>query len=226
MKKCLLFLNGDPPDGDTLDNIANDKRAGIYGDIFCTDGAYCYLSQYLMPDVLIADFDTLSREEVDSEKVEIITFGTEKDYTDGFLAIKIIAERGYNDVDIYGAYGGRPDMAESNYFLLVYALSKGVKARFCGKMQTYLCTDSFNKSLPKGSTVSVVPFSDELHILYTKGLKYALAGYTMKKIDGVDSSDYIMGVSNESIEDRVEIAFGSGYALVFVKENGGTEKCG
>ena len=222
MKKCLLFLNGDPPDDNTLNKIANDRSAGVSGDIYCTDGAYRYLSRYVLPDVLIADFDTLRREEADPEKMEIISFGAEKDFTDGFLAIVKIAERGYTEVDIFGAYGGRPDMAESNYFLLVYALSKGVKARFCGETHTYLCTDFFSVNLPKGSTVSVVPFSDELHILYTKGLKYALADYTMKKIEGVDAQGYVMGVSNESTEDRVEIAFGKGYALVFVKENGGT----
>ena len=219
MKKCLLFLNGEPPGSAMLANLKKESGKGI--DVFCTDGAYRYLSEYIVPDVLIADFDTLTREEVDSDKTEILSFGAEKDYTDGFLAIKIIVERGYTDVDIYGAYGGRPDMAESNYFILAYALRKGVRAKFCGNMQTSMCTGTFCEVLPKGSLVSVVPFSDELHILYTKGLKYALTDYTMKKIDGIDAPEYIMGVSNESTEDRVEIAFTEGVALVFVKENGG-----
>ena len=221
MKKCFLFLNGNPPSDDTLSKIAKEKLDGKCGDIFCTDGAYRYLTRYVTPDVLIADFDTLTREEVDEKRTEIVSFGTEKDFTDGFLAIKILVERGYTDVDIFGAYGGRPDMAESNYFILAYALSNGVRARFCGEMQTVMCNGSFTANLPKGSTISVVPFSDELHILYTKGLKYALADYTMKKFDGVCARDYIMGVSNVNVDNEVEIAFGRGIALVFVKENGG-----
>lgn len=214
--KGILFLNGDPPQVDIIKTIASE-----YGEsaIYCTDGAYNYLTDYLNPGVIIGDFDSLDRTSI--KRGEIITFDSDKNFTDGYLALKIMTERGFTDIDIYGAYGGRPDMAESNFTLLTFALKKGIKARFCGGTVAYMINGMLAEYVKKGVTVSLVPFSDNLHILYTRGLKYVLTDYTMKKFDNVDSADYIMGVSNISEEEHIEIAIDSGIALVFIEEKAG-----
>lgn len=216
MKKGILFLNGTPPRQNCIENIAARKRTEKFS-VFCTDGAYTYITPFIRPDAVVGDFDSLDRQSVVGES-EIIAFSADKDYTDGYLAVKIMIERGYEDIDIYGAYGGRPDMAESNYVLLALALKAGISARFCGEMNTYMINGSISFSAAKDAVVSLVPFTDSVHILYTKGLKYALSDYTMQKLEGIESVDYVMGVSNAGMGNQAEIALDAGVALVFVEE--------
>lgn len=212
--KGLLFLNGTPPLKTEIEKaVAENKDSKIY----CTDGAYTYLSNVCLPNTVVGDFDSVAREEINC-KCEIITFNADKDFTDGFLAIKIMAERGFTDIDIYGAYGGRPDMVQSNYDILSFALKRNIKARFVGEMNTYLVKGHLKKTVKKGATVSVVPFTDSVHILYTKGLKYALSDYNMFKFDSVCSPGYIMGVSNVSADENIEISVDKGIATVFIQE--------
>lgn len=214
MKKAVLFLNGKPPQRSEIEAVFADPSVLL---VFCTDGAYTYLLPHL-PDAVVGDFDSVARARIQSG-VEIISFGAEKDFTDGYLAMKILLERGYTDIDVYGAYGGRPDMQESNYTLLALALKKGARARLCGKQNTYLCNGEITLSLAKGATFSLVPFTDTVHIVYTKGLKYALTDYTMRKFETVDAPDYVMGVSNEATgEEDVRVAVSDGVALVFAEE--------
>ena len=212
MKKAVLFLNGKPPQRSEMNAVFADPSVQL---VFCTDGAYNYLLPHL-PDAVVGDFDSLSRARIQSG-VEIISFGAEKDYTDGFLAMKILLERGYTDIDVYGAYGGRPDMQESNYTLLALAHKKGARARLCGRQTAFLCDGDCTLSLKAGARFSLVPFTDTVHIVYTKGLKYALSDYTMHKYDGVDAPDYIMGVSNEATGEDVQLRVSSGIALLFAE---------
>lgn len=212
--KGLLFLNGEPPKAEEIRRaLSENPDAAVY----CTDGAYGYLSDTALPHTVVGDFDSFDEHGIDASCEKVI-FGADKDFTDGVLAVKIMHERGIDDIDIYGAYGNRPDMAESNYSILAYAYKKGIKARFCGDMNTYLTCGTVSAHVKIGATVSVVPYSDKLHILYTKGLKYTLEDYDMYKFANVDAPDYIMGVSNESAETVVEISVSEGLALIFIQE--------
>lgn len=217
LRKGILFLNGESPSDEYISAAYESYTSGAVSGVYCTDGAYSYVSKFFTPTAVLGDFDSqdVNGIDVDCEK---IAYKAEKDYTDGFLAIKVMAERGFNCIDIYGAYGGRPDMAESNYIMLALARKLGIKARFCGDCKTYLIGELFKTEVKKGSTVSVVPYTDSAHILYMKGLRYGLSDYTMTKLDTVDNPDYIMGVSNESSSDKVEIAVTDGLALVFIHE--------
>lgn len=219
VKKGILFLNGEPPACRELREIAIRKKENEIA-VFCTDGAYAYVVPFMQPDAVVGDFDSLDKNAV-HESCEVIAYSFDKDYTDGYLAVKIMIERGFTDIDIFGAYGGRPDMAESNYTLLALALKSGVRARFCGKMSAYMTNGLFCAQAQTGATLSLVPFTDVLHILHTKGLKYALTDYTMKRFDGIESSRYIMGVSNVCECESVEISVGNGVALVFIEEKSG-----
>ena len=217
MKKGILFLNGEPPAKDELRAVAKAHSGDPALAVYCTDGAYRYVRGTIVPDTVLGDFDSMPRKEAVGV-CEILEYPPEKDYTDGFLAVKIMIERGFTEIDIFGAYGGRPDMSESNFGLLALAHKAGVRARFCGKMQTYLVGDVFSAEIRKGATVSVVPFSDMVHIVYTKGLKYALRDYVMYKYADVDTPEYIMGVSNEALGGRAEVAIDTGLALIFVQQ--------
>ena len=80
--KGLLFLNGTPPLKTEIEKaVAENKDSKIY----CTDGAYTYLSNVCLPNTVVGDFDSVAREEINC-KCEIITFNADKDFTDGFLS--------------------------------------------------------------------------------------------------------------------------------------------
>ncbi len=217
MKKGILFLNGEPPAAMHLQAVQKAKQADAALGVYCTDGAYRYVSPYLLPDTVLGDFDSLPLSAV-HPSCEKAVYPADKDYTDGFLAVKVMLSRGYDHIDIYGAYGGRPDMAQSNFALLALARAHGIRARFCGDMQTYLIGETFTLPVRRGATVSLVPFTDTVHIVYTKGLKYALHDHTMRAYADLDAPDYIMGVSNEGCGTEAEVRIDKGLALLFVQQ--------
>ena len=81
-------------------------------------GIYC-LDQ--IPDLLIGDLDSVPPEQIDSmasQAVEIQRFPVEKDETDLELALFEVARRGYKEIFLVGALGGRIDQTLANLFLL------------------------------------------------------------------------------------------------------------
>ena len=199
--KAYLFLNGDPPR-----RLPEKDRLSV-----CADGAYTYLAaRNYLPDVVLGDFDSVSLTAVDPA-VEIVRFPVEKDYTDGHLAVRLLAERGCTELEIYGAFGGsRPDHALCNYSLLAYARELGMQAVLADDAYTVrLLTGTYSATAAKGAVVSLVPFSDEIHILYTKGLKYVAEGLTVDKT-------HIVSVSNAALGGMFSVSV-TGSALLFVE---------
>lgn len=199
--KAYLFLNGDPP----IRLPAKDRFS------VCADGAYTYLAnRNYRPDAVLGDFDSVELSAVDPA-VEIIRFPIEKNYTDGHLAVQLLAERGCTDLEIYGAFGGnRPDHALCNYSLLAYARELGMHAVLQGDVYTVrLITGTFTGTAATNAVVSLVPFSDEIHILYTKGLKYAAERLTVDKTS-------IVSVSNAALGGQFSVSV-TGSALLFVE---------
>lgn len=105
IQKAILFLNGEKPEKEILDNF-NFKDYFIV----CADGAFNYAQDIALPNLILGDFDSLDISSIAPEsKMELKKFPIEKDYTDGYLSVLEIAERGYKDIYILGAGGGRID---------------------------------------------------------------------------------------------------------------------
>jgi len=64
-------------------------------------------------------------------------------------------------------------------------------------------------NVKKGYYISIVPFSDSLHIINTEGLKYKIIN---KKLH----FDQTLGISNIATEDVVKISVKSGCGIVFL----------
>lgn len=202
MKKGLVFLNGTPPTVDTLKTI--DYKDKI---IICADGAYDYLSSYAIPDVLIGDFDSITKV---PSNVNVKRFPVDKDFTDGHLAILELKERGVTEAEIYGAYGGRPDHEFGNFALLALADSLKIKAVIKGDYDIYFVKKEISLKVRKNMTVSIVPFSDEAHILSCQGLKFSASDLKMNKL-------HLIGLSNTAISDEIYLSVGEGSVLLFVQ---------
>lgn len=203
-KRAVIFLNGDPPtQGEILASMAGDPFA------ICADGAYSYLKGVVRPHVLLGDFDSLDPAEVE-EGVRVVRFPADKDYTDGHLAVELALGEGCRTADIYGGFGGRPDMAYANLSLLYQLKRNGGYGRLIGGGYTVtLESGAFSAEVKPGACVSLVPFFESAHILSTKGLKYPLS-------DAVLDRMHILGVSNVATESRVA-AETEGELLVFIQ---------
>lgn len=201
MKRGLIFLNGNPPPKEVLASID-------YTDAFivCADGAYDYLKDYVYPDVLLGDFDSIKA--IPRGK-EVKRFPVDKDYTDGHLAVLEMSGHA-EEIEIYGAGGGRPDHEYANYALLALAASKGMKAVIKGDYDVYYVEKELSERVEKNKTVSIVPYTDTAHILSSEGLKFCAGGLTLNKL-------HLIGMSNTSIGEKVNVKVGGGAVLVFIQ---------
>ena len=203
-------MNGKPPSKEMLTGL--DYKDSI---VVCADGAYDYLSEFCVPDILVGDFDSLKKrpDNGDLSKLKakkIIKLEVEKDFTDGHIAMLELIKAGADKIFIYGALG-EPDHELSNYSLLLLAKevlkdSVIVTERF----KIYVASGEFSCPVGVGKIVSLVPFTDEAHILRTKGLKFSA-------FDEVWNKYHIKGISNVSTADAVELTLKSGAVLVFAE---------
>lgn len=204
MKKGLIFLNGDSPRDELLKSI---DYADKY--IVCADGAYDYLKKFAKPNILLGDFDSVK--EVPSD-IKTKRFPVDKDFTDGHLAVLEAHDAGVTEVEIYGAFGGRPDHEYANFALLALCHSLGMNGVIRGAYDIYFSADRLKAKVQKNMTVSIVPYSDTAHIISSKGLKFCASGLTLNKV-------HLIGMSNTAIADEIEVEVGSGSVLIFVQRS-------
>lgn len=160
--KGILLLNGEPHSGDI--DCTNALT-------YCCDGAYNWAKGKVRIDKNIGDFDSL--EEAPSPPPEEV-YPSEKDYTDGEIALKKLIAAGVEEIEIYGGGGGREDHFLGNLHLLYLAHMSGVKCKMHTKNSIIFCQDGkivFENCVKK--TVSVLPFGSALHIIDSRGLKYS-----------------------------------------------------
>ena len=201
MNRAVILLNGEPYLGQI-----DDKDAVVY----CCDGAYEWAKGRVRIDETLGDFDSLEYLP-DPPPKEI--YPSEKNFTDGEIALFRAVEAGAEYIQIYGGGGGREDHFIGNLHLLLAAKKRGSYAEmitahariFLGEGEVRLCGC-------KGKTVSIVPFGGDAHIMESEGLKYPLDRLTLEY-------GTARGISNVVTEDEARFVAASGRVLVFVDEN-------
>ena len=202
-KKACIFASGPVSDYNFISSVVDTN---IY--VLCADGGleHC-LKCGISPDVVIGDMD--SYDGTVDEKI-LIKHPAEKDDTDTALCIKHAIEKGYSDIIIFGAVGGRFDHSFANIQLLLYCKEKGVNCTLCDKETIFVVHNETAKMpIKKGTTVSIFSISVKSNNVTLKGLKYPLESATL-------SSDFPLGISNVSISDQIEIAVEDGTLLVVI----------
>lgn len=202
-KKAYIFASGPVSDYNFVSSLL-DKDSYI----LCADGGleHC-LKCGISPDVVIGDMDSYNGK-VD-DKI-LIKYPTEKDDTDTSLCIKHAIEKGYNEIDVFGAIGGRFDHSFANVQLLLYCKERGVNCRLCDKETVFVVHNEMVKiPIEKGTTVSMFSLSVKSKNITLKGFKYPLERAKM-------SNDFPLGVSNISVSEEIEIAVEDGTLLVVI----------
>jgi len=128
-KRAIIALNGE------LKGNKEEYKKLIGGKdvlfVAADGGALLLESIGFLPDVIIGDFDSLTKAQYQRyEKMgaKILKYPVEKDETDGELALRYCRESGLNNIIIIGFAGGRLDQQLANIFLLEYAFRNGMTA--------------------------------------------------------------------------------------------------
>ena len=199
MKTAALILNGTyiPP-----------KIDGGY--VLCADGGFNLLQTIGGKcDAVLGDCDSIN--DLPSN-IKLIPYPKAKNETDGYLAVLYLLSEGYKRINIYGALGGRADMAMGNIELLAVArhlgieaviYDKGTEIRFISSGET-LCL-----KCKKGDTISVLPYTDSIAFIHSNGLAYPLDGLTIERLSS-------RGMSNAATEESVTMEVKTGKAFVYI----------
>ncbi|MDG1226973.1 MAG: thiamine diphosphokinase [Polaribacter sp.] len=196
-KKVFLLLNGLPPS--IVPNISN------YDLICATDGAYQYLKKNnIKTDFISGDFDSL---ETIPKNFEVIQTPNQ-DLTDFDKILQILFDKGYNQIDVYGASGKEQDHFLGNLHTAIQ-WKKKLKLTFFDNFGCYYLADkSTTITNCKNKVVSLIPFPSAEKIT-TEGLQYQL-----NKEDLIFGKR--IGTRNKAKENKIKITFETGNLFLFI----------
>jgi len=202
MKRCIIVGAGE--------FFPDRPPKPLPGDLLiAADGGYKYLKELnLRPDLLVADFDSLTIDAPDD--IPVMRFKSEKDDTDMGLAISEGIRSGCTDFFIYGGTGGRADHTFANYQALIALARKGLRGYLMDKsgLVTAVCGSSLHLNPLSSGMVSVFAADTRCEGVSIKGLKYEVDHAPL-------TNDFPLGVSNELIGRPACISVEQGVLLVF-----------
>ncbi|WP_080780260.1 thiamine diphosphokinase [Chryseobacterium phocaeense] len=201
--KVLLFINGEAPE--ILPNASDYKL------IACTDGAFHYLKRLGFPldklDFISGDFDSHSGSDENIYHEKFI-HTPDQDKTDFHKALDLIAEKGFDTVDVFGGSGGEQDHFLGN-LTVAYAFKGYLDIKFYDEFsEYYFIPKKFELKKVKNKMISLYPFPAVENIT-TKGLNWPLT-------NGSLSITSRIGTRNFAVEDEVSIEYEKGDLLIFI----------
>lgn len=198
---CAIFAGG-PEAGEPCMPVP----AGAY--ILCADsGLHLAERLSLAPDLVLGDFDSLGGV---PENLPHITVPVEKDDTDTMLAARVALEKGFRDIRIYGAFGGRLDHTVANLQTLEFLRDAGADAVLVGTGNlAFLMQSGETRRIPRreGWTLSLFAWSPECTGVSAAGVFYPLENGTLTR-------SFPLGVSNHVTAEEAVVTCGSGTLLV------------
>lgn len=198
--KAIILLNGEPYEGEIVTEDAY---------VYCCDGAYSWAKGRVKIDETLGDFDSLDETPVPAPSA---VYPSEKNFTDGEIALLRVIRTGYSEIEIYGGGGRREDHFVGNLHLLFLACERGIRASLVTNYARIFAAEGLVELVgERGKTVSVTPFGGDAHIMDCDGFYYPMP----------DTFVYgsTRGISNVVVKERAAFRT-QGKVLVFVNEAG------
>ena len=206
------------------------RRIEEAGLILAADsGARHILRAGARPAQVYSDKDSLSEEEIqklENNGCQLILSPAEKNDTDGSYVLKEALSRGFTDIRIWGALGGRPDHSYGNLMLLQLALQGPYRLAYGpededlpdvviedGGLRIFLAKRGRWIEGRKGDYLSLFALSPEVTGFRQEGLKYQPEGDRFV-------SEFPLGISNEFTGDRARLDWEKGVLLCMRVERG------
>lgn len=183
-------------------------RGLVEGLVIAADKGLDYaLEAGITPEIAVGDFD--SAEMAVPSGVEVVKFPPEKDYSDANLAVEIALERGFDELRLLSALGGRLDHTIAN-IQLIYSLKKrGITAELFGSGERAFFLENETREIPAFSGYLSVFAYEKSAVISESGVKYPTEKFAF-------TNDFPLGLSNEITEKTAKITVHSGAALIIL----------
>ncbi len=204
-RSALLVANGDPQRN--LGELIADHDFLIAVD----GGLHHLLELKRMPDLLIGDLDSITNQELQAcidQGVEILRFKAEKDESDLELALLEALKRGYRDLTIANAGGGRVDHLFGNLSLLFHPALHHAQVKMTDQSSVfYPLTQSITLKTQPGDLISLIPWQGSALGVTTANLAYPLDNETLLPYG-------TRGLSNVALGGEITVSLQSGQILL------------
>jgi thiamine pyrophosphokinase len=202
----LIFANGDIPEVAWIRPYLNESAVVIAAD----GGSSHLLRLDHPPDVLIGDLDSLPQEAQawrEEDSVNVFVYPHNKNETDLELALLHAIFHYEDDIQIFGALGGRLDQSLANIMLLAHPALTGRRVELVTEYQrAWLVLEHTEIRGEVGDLISLIPVGGEVLVKETTGLRWPLSNEVL-------SVGPARGVSNEMIAAEATIRVASGTLL-------------
>ena len=203
MKRAIIFVNGELPNLDAARTLLRDDDYIIAAD----GGTRHALALGLVPSVVIGDLDSLGAVNLPAS-VDVIQYPADKDETDLELALLHARERGFDEILLIGALGGRLDQTLGNLSLLSDPIWDGVDVRMDdGVEQVFFARKQAQIQGRIGEIVSLIPWRGDVKVANTKGLRWSLQNETLY-------AHQTRGISNELTAENAHVEIDDGLLLI------------
>lgn len=201
--RAVIFLNGELGDLQMLRSLLREDDF-----LIAADGGLQHLRRMvLVPQLLIGDLDSVTEEDLawlEQRRVEIRRFPKDKDFTDLELALQAAKERGYSEIMLVAALGGRVDQMLAN--LLIPHLQGLSDCRIHledGRTEIYFLRNQVTIQGKAGDILSLLALCQPAHGVRTTGLKFPLNSETL-------SPGQTRGISNvmQAEQARIDLDWG------------------
>ena len=196
--RAVIIGNGDIADYEYI-----KSRLSQEDFIICADGGIRHtVGLGVKPNIVIGDFDSAAG----SEGVEKCVYPTDKDFTDGELAVSYAMENGYDEILMIAMTGKRLDHTLTNIFQLTRRSGISLVDE---NNEIFAVWDTLKICNRKEKTLSVIPVFGDLTGVTITGMKYPLNNETLYFAEG-------RGNSNVITEDECTISVKSGIGIVLI----------
>tara|TARA_B100000902_G_scaffold372174_2_gene398930 strand:+ start:148 stop:810 length:663 start_codon:yes stop_codon:yes gene_type:complete len=204
---AVIIGNGDPPSASLFLDVMSTLPM-----LICADGGLRTVLKYgIEPDVVIGDLDSVEISDLDRIPTEkIFKVDADNTSTDLQKAIKHAIRLDFEFATLLGFTGGRSDHVLWNLGLL-RTFGEVINLRMLddhGETRLVKGTTTFRAKM--GQKVSLTPIDAPVTGIVTRGLRFPLCNESLEL--GVRD-----GISNEVVQNPVEITVKHGSLLVFVQ---------
>lgn len=169
----------------------------------------------LIPDLIIGDLDSISKEDYvyfQSKGSTFLRYDPIKNKTDVHLAIEHVIKSEFKEILLICVFGDRIDHIIANIFLLLKVVEAGIKIKIIDEFNEIILIQNFGKIKGNiGDTVSLIPLTETVTGIQLTGLKYIPKDGTLKMND-------TLGISNILTKKVATIQINNGKLLV-IKPN-------
>jgi thiamine pyrophosphokinase len=208
---ALVVLGGDPVDAVQIGELPRNCTV-----IAADAGVENVRRLNLEPDVVVGDMDSIDDAEIarlEARGTLIDRHPTDKDLSDGELALRYAVAQGVHRVILVGGGGGRLDhqLATIATMFLDVLDDVSVEARLAGaRVHAVRTNECIDVAASPGDIVGLVPFGGDAHGVSTEGLQWGLNNETLH----VTAS---RGISNRALGRSFRVAVRDGRVVVIVE---------